>query len=186
MSQAAIRAELDRFIGAQVAAMDEVSRLLIARKISLADWQLRMAALSKQTNLAGGALEAGGWFQMGPDDFGFVGSKLRREYKYLQRFAEQIASGAQPLNGQVARRARLFGEQGRVTYYDMAKRRLADLGFTEERSILNPADHCEECVSEAARGYVPIGSLKPIGQRICRSNCKCNMEFRGPDGTRKV
>jgi hypothetical protein len=33
-------------------------------------------------------------------------------------------------------------------------------------------------LSEAERGYVPIGTLIPIGERDCLGNDKCSMLFR--------
>ena len=173
-----IRGALDEFITVTTDSMELVSRQLIASEISLAEWQTTMMQLSKEANLAGGALESGGWYQMGPEEFGRVGGKMKQEYKFLQNFAEEIADGRQPLNGNLSRRARLYGEQGRVTYYDHAKVSAKKDGFDEESSVLTPADHCDECVGEDKRGFVRLGDITPIGSRECLSNCKCFMKYR--------
>lgn len=173
-----VRRALDTFITHTVGNMRAVSQLLVAGELSLAQWQLEMMALSKQVNLAGAAMEAGGWYQMGAAEFGRVGAKIREEYGYLQQFANQVESGEQRLDGTLPRRAMLYGEQGRVTYYDASRASAASQGFDQERSILTPADHCAECVDQAARGYQPLGSMIPVGNRQCRSNCKCFVVYR--------
>ena len=38
--------------------------------------------------------------------------------------------------------------------------------------------NCDECVSEAARDWVPIGEEVPIGERQCLTHCHCSLEYR--------
>ena len=179
-----IRGELDRFITGTTNLMEATSRRLVAGEISLAEWQGSMMVLTKEVNLAGAALESGGWYSMGPSEFGRAGQKIRGEYGFLNNFANEIADGTQRLDGTLVNRAKLYGEQGRVTYYDFARVTAEALGFTEERSRLQPAEHCELCVSEQARGWQPLGSIIKIGSRTCLSNCRCFMEYRKLDGTK--
>ena len=55
-------------------------------------------------------------------------------------------------------------------------------GLTEERNVLEPgAEHCQDCLDETARGYVPTGKIMPIGQRACRANCACVVQRRRPE-----
>lgn len=184
--RAEIRGALDDFITSVTKSMGDVADRLIGGEISLAEWQTTMMELSKQANLAGTAMESGGWFQLGPEEFGRAGNRIRNEYNYLREFASQIESGKQPLNGTLRRRAQLYGEQGRVTYYDAARASAKSDGFNQERSILNPADHCDSCVEQAAKGWSPIESLIPIGSRTCRSNCKCYMAYRKSSGETRI
>ena len=52
-------------------------------------------------------------------------------------------------------------------------------GMTEERNFLEPdADHCQECWDEAAKGWSPLGTLIPIGERTCLTKCQCKFEYR--------
>ena len=57
----------------------------------------------------------------------------------------------------------------------------------EMRSILDPdpsVKHCrsdefnEGCIEVAAAGWMPIGSLPPIGTRVCNVSCRCSMVYR--------
>jgi hypothetical protein len=55
---------------------------------------------------------------------------------------------------------------------------LEDAGFEEARSVLHPADHCPGCLVEAEKGWQPIGAMVPIGERDCKGNCRCTVEYR--------
>ncbi len=178
VSRQVIRDQLDNVIDASSQVMRAISQQLREGDISLAEWQTQMMQQIKTTHLAGGAMQRGGWQQMTQADFGRVGQIVRREYDFLRTFAEQIASGEQKLDGTLARRAGLYGQQGRPTYLTFWDSTAAQRGFDEERSILQPAEHCTECISEDAKGFQPLGQMIPIGRRICRSNDRCLKEFR--------
>lgn len=183
VSRAVIREDLDRVLDGITAKMDLTSQALVTGEINLDRWQREMMSLTKRAHLVSASLQRGGWAQLTQADFGRVGQIVRREYDYLRRFADQIASGKQPLDGNVARRARMYAQQARNTFYSFQRVDMQRRGFDEERSILNPADHCEECVAEEAKGFRPIdgsggSKMVPIGQRICKSNCKCSVEYR--------
>lgn len=173
-----IRVQLDKVVDASGEAMRGLSQQLRDGAIDLADWQMGMMQQIKITHLAGAAMQRGGWQQMTQADFGRVGQIVRREYGFLRDFAEQIASGKQKLDGNVLRRSTQFGQAGRETYYQFWGLEGDRRGFDEERSILNPADHCSECVEQDAKGFQPRGQMVPIGQRICRKNCRCSQELR--------
>lgn len=158
--------------------LQEVALDLRAGNLTVGRWQQATRALVKDLHLYSGALAKGGWDQMSPADWGRLGPRLKAQYQYLDRFAAQVASGEVPLDGRFLQRVDLYGQSGRGTYWKTRGKAQEEGGATEEQSILNPADHCEECLSEAARGWVPIGTLVPIGERICKANCKCEFEYR--------
>jgi hypothetical protein len=178
VSRQVIRDQLDKVIDASSQVMRAVSQQLRDGDISLAEWQTAMMQQVKTTHLAGAAMQRGGWQQMTQADFGRTGQIVRREYGFLRDFAEQIASGEQKLDGTLVRRSALYGQQGRPTYYTFWDTTAAQRGFDEERSILNPAEHCQDCIDEDAKGFQPIGQMIPIGQRQCRSNDRCDKEYR--------
>ena len=86
--QSAVRAGLDAFITDSTKLMQGVSRQLVSGELTLAQWQAEMMVLSKDVNLAGAALERGGWYGMGPSDFGRAGNKIKGEYTFLNNFAD--------------------------------------------------------------------------------------------------
>lgn len=173
-----VRGALDDGIDASADAMRQASQQLREGTISLETWRSVMQAEIKETHLASAALAKGGYAQMTQADFGRVGGIVAREYRYLERFARQIGTGEKPLDGRFLQRAEQYVKAGRETYERTRQQEAAKRGFDEERSILNPADHCEECIEEAERGFVPLGEIIPIGQRTCRKNCRCEMEYR--------
>lgn len=176
-----IRDQLDLVIDASSQVMRAISQQLRDGEIGLAEWQISMMQQIKTTHLASGAMQKGGWQQMTQSDFGRVGRIVRNEYGHLRDLAELIASGEQKLDGTLLRRAALYGQQGRPTYLTFWDGTAIQRGFDEERSILQPAEHCSECVSEDAKGFRKIGQkngMIPIGRRICRSNDRCIKEYR--------
>lgn len=174
-----VRAELDKTLQTSQQAMRNLSGGLRTGKISLADWQTGMMREIKNTHLSSAALAKGGWAQMTPADYGRVGAEVKKQYAYLDNFAQQIASGEQRLDGVFLRRADMYFEAGRGTFHDVERLEKGKRGMTEERSILDPsARHCDGCLQEAARGWVSIGSLVRIGARDCLTRCRCMIEYR--------
>jgi hypothetical protein len=160
----------DRMVG--------LTRQLRAGGLSLADWQGSMQAEIRVAHLAGAVVARGGFGNMAPADYGWIGQRVRQDYRFLERFSAQIASGQQPLDGRAEQRAALYGRQARTTQREMARRVARLGGDTEERNVLHAAESCSACVAQSARGWVRAGTLTPIGSRLCLSNDRCSIETR--------
>lgn len=170
---------LDRAINSATNDLRALTERLQAGSITLADWQAQMAAQIKLLHTGAAAFGRGGWQQMSPSDWGWTGQRLRTQYGYLRNFAQDVAMGKQPLDGRVVARAAMYAQAARSTQRAMQRRMAQGIGMVQERNQLGAADrHCSQCVDIASRGWVPIGSLPPIGSRICRSMCKCTMIYR--------
>jgi hypothetical protein len=124
------------------------------------------------------AAARGGWAQMSQSDWGYTGALIKRQYQYLDRFALDIQTGKQRLDGRLLQRARMYGKAARSSYEQMRRREMVKLGKTEERRLLGPAEHCPGCLIEADKEWRPIGTLAPIGSQECRTECKCYFVFR--------
>ena len=149
------------------------------RRISLADWQLQMRELTKNAHISAAVTARGGFDQMSQADWGRVVQRIRNQYEFLDNFAQQIASGQQPLDGRTLLRMQMYQDSAIETYLIFENRQMTNAGFNEERSVLDSkAQHCGDCPTEAAKGWVPIGTLIPIGQRQCLTRCRCTMEYR--------
>ena len=172
-----VRLWLDEVLDRNDLKMAQTALLLLSGGINVQQWQEQMRASLKDVHLISGALARGGWEHMSQADFGRVGNELRFQYERLARFATQIERGL-PLDGRFRRRVQLYAQSGRVSYTAALRQEMALRGYTEEQSVLAAADHCSECVAEAGKGWVPIGTLVNIGERICKSNCRCHLEFR--------
>jgi hypothetical protein len=75
---------------------------------------------------------------------------------------------------------------GRATFETVRARDDVARGADEERNVLAPAEHCDQCRSLAALEWVPIGTLPPIGARTCGSNDRCSIRRRGNREIRSV
>lgn len=172
-----IRGYLDEVLDRSEREMLVLSSRLQSGGASIEEWQLGMRDSLKSIHTASGALPQGGWAHMSPADYGRVGVRLKEQYKFLGNFASQVERGL-PLDGRFFNRVKLYAQSGRATYHAIEREEQAKRGMTEERTVLGGKDHCTECVSEAAKGWVPIGALMLIGQRICKSNCRCHAEYQ--------
>jgi len=158
--------------------MTNLSKRLAGKQISLADWQVGMRGHIKAVHNAQAAIAKGGWAQMTPSDWGRVGSITKKQYAFLQNFALEIESGKQPLNGNFLRRAGMYADASRGTAADVSRIEAQKDGLTEERRIRFPGDSCPTCISQAELGWQPIGTLNRIGDSECRTNCRCEFDFR--------
>lgn len=175
---AVVREALDTVIQVQAGQMRTITQALIDGNLTLADWQRQSIQAIKLAHLEGLALARGGWQQLTQVDLGWVGQRLREQYGYLSAFAQQIADGTQTLGLGALARAEMYAEAARATHREAQRRLATDRGMAEERNHLGRADHCGSCLTETAQGWVPLGTLVPIGARECLSRCHCSLSFR--------
>jgi hypothetical protein len=171
-----VREAVDAVVDGGTQRVARLTQQLVDGALDLPGWQQQMAAELKSLHLATAVAGHGGWAQMAPADFGWVGQRLRTQYEYLRGFAADLASGAQPLDGRAVNRARLYGEAARQGYYEMQRRDGRLHGATQERRVLHAAESCAGCVAQAGRGWQPAGTLPPLGSQPCLSRCRCTWE----------
>lgn len=183
VSSSEVRGALEYNITASQAEMHALTEQLISipPTISLEQWRLEMMEQIKIAHTSAAAAARGGWAQMTQSDWGAVGQQIRVQYDYLRNFANEIASGKQPLNGSALVRTDLYGQAARGTYEEIRRRLQKLSGMTEELRKLGEADHCEDCIS-AAGHWAPIGTLPKIGDSQCIVNCHCTFHYRKPGG----
>lgn len=177
VSRQRVRLAIDQAISKKSGEIRALADELRRGTISLDAWSARTRELVKDVNLYSAAAARGGWAQMTPADYGLVGRAVKEQYAYLDRFAGEIYAGL-PLDGRFLARAALYAKSGRTLYAKIIDAAMQDGGFDEERNILSPADHCGGCLMQTRRGWVPRGSLVPIGQRTCLANCQCFIQYR--------
>jgi len=179
VSPVAVASQLERVM----AGLEREARAASADYHVPADeWALRMAGISSASALIAGAVAAGGWSRLDMV-VGDIEEQIAAELGYLDAFADDVVAGRVSRDGRFVRRAMLYGAAGWGFYMLLRGREAARRGYGEEHSILDPgAEHCQECVAESDRGWQPLGSLVPIGDRQCRSGCRCRMEYRNGAG----
>lgn len=161
-----------------------LAKRLQAGEITLAEWQLGMAAEVKHAALYASALANGGWANLSQADYGRVGQWLshgpaggRGQYDYLRAFAREIEAGL-PLDGRFLRRARLYVLQGNQ-FFERERGRLNEIrGYDQVRSIRHAADSCDGCITQAAKGWQDRESYVWPGGRDCLVACRCSTQHR--------
>src|SRR5690606_13988745 len=146
--------------------------------ISVERWRLTMRQEIKNVHLYSAASARGGWAQLTQAELGRVGQIIGREYQYLDRFAATIRGRAYKRDGRMLARAQLYAQAGRRTYHGTDERGELENGMTEERRIAEGTGPCVDCLEQEAEGWVPIGTLVPVGARECLSNCRCTIQYR--------
>lgn len=178
LSERTVRDAVDNLADLSSQRLASLAQRLQAGSLQLADFQTQMMAEIKSAHLAAGIAAHGGREQMAPADYGAIGRRIRDEYAFARQFAEDVASGKQPLDGRLVNRASMYGQSSRGTYEAVRRRDERNRGNDEERNVLHGGDHCSLCPDLSARGWVPIGSLPAIGSRPCGPHDRCTLSFR--------
>lgn len=120
----------------------------------------------------------GGIFAMQQSDFERLTTIKEGEYSYLENFMADIANGNLSV-GQIQARIKLYNENTYGTFNAGVEAAGIANGHDECRRVLNPAEHCDDCIELAGRGWQPIGTLPlPTKGSACKANCKCTYETR--------
>ena len=152
---------------------------LIDGNISVNEWYNGMRKMIKSGHVLSATLARGGWNQMSFSDWGYTGSMVKKQYRFLDRFALQLSSGQVPLDGRVLTRSAAYAKSSYFSFEEMRRRLAASTGlYNEETRVLGAADPCPGCAEEAGLGWQPLGNLTRLGSLDCFFNCRCHFEFR--------
>jgi hypothetical protein len=155
---------------------DQVDALL-AGDVNIEDWQTAFARELSRAHVQLAAFGKGGWKRMSQSDWGNVGNNLKFEFERLNTFASQIVNKELSAK-QIKARINLYNRAANKAYWREKTKVMADT-YKEERRVLGSAEHCEDCVDYASKGWQPIGSLPEPGEEsVCFGNCKCTKEYR--------
>ena len=186
VSQNAVRTALDRYVDNAVEDARKIGGLLRGGQINVKEWEFAMRQHIKNVHIVAAVSAEGGRDQMTFSKWGRVGQRIKEQYnKYLAPFAQQIADGKIPLDGRFLVRSQLYTEAAITTHDIFNRANMERAGYDEEANELDPgARHCSgigSCEGETDRGWVPIGSLIPIGQRKCLGRCRCTVNYRNSE-----
>lgn len=159
--------------------MAALTTRLQAGKLSLADWEAQMLGEIRSTHVAASLAAHGGRAMASQADYAVISAQVRQQYQFLHSWATDIANSKAPLNGLLVNRARLYARSSIGSFEGMKERDARNSGAQmEERNVLGAAEHhCSEC-PELPRGWLPLGTLPPVGTRECGANDRCRIERR--------
>lgn len=81
--------------------------------------------------------------------------------------------------GDVKPRAQMYPDATYATHENNVKLREQDAGvLTGRRVTEKDGKVCEDCKNAASKEYVPLGQLLDIGESICKSRCRCTIQFK--------
>jgi hypothetical protein len=161
--------------------LEKYARQLQKGEISVTEWAISAGEEIRDMHRAAAMIAAGGKNNMSQSDWGFVGSRLRQELSYFNRFVNEIENlpeGA-PLPGGFISRAKSYHHAVYETYASALRRRVVanDQARAEKNVLESGAEHCEGCIAATQAGEVPLGTLTPIGERECGSRCLCRIIY---------
>jgi hypothetical protein len=171
----AVRQAVDTVITGANQGIQKLALQLQAGEINLAKWQMQTMHQTKLLHMANGLAGLGGSQQASQADLGYMGSLIKKQYAYLQGFAEDIASGRQLLTGSFLARVKLYSEAARGSFESVKVRAARLGGVTLAKRELGISDSCPGCLEQAAKGWQPIMEVAPIGSQQCLSNCHCQI-----------
>lgn len=130
--------------------------------------------------LANNALGKGGLEQLTFRDYGRAGQQLRDTYARITNLVDGVERGEVTIP-QAMNRIQGYVSEARQQYF--AAQRDATLATgrqIEERRVLNAKESCNGCITYAAMGWQPAGTL-PLpgeGDTQCGVHCLCSLEQR--------
>jgi hypothetical protein len=177
MPERDVRDAVDRVADLASRRMGEAAARFRAGEITADTWLTEHLALVKQSQIAAALAANGGRQQMDAQTWGRVGAEIKRQYQYSRQMVADVLNGRQRMNGRLDARARMYGQAARATYENTRRRQSAESGLSFEQNHLHASESCDQCRSMSAMGRVPVGTLVPIGQRTCRSSCRCTLSY---------
>jgi hypothetical protein len=179
-----VRAALDRAIIVAATKGDGIAKLLESGTIGVLEFERLMRVLIKDTQIYAGAVASGGFSNIDVTALATLSNNIGVQFAYLadwaQNMSDRIDEGETAIvaGKQAAARAAMYAKSARNTFDTIFRAGQLARGYTEELSVLHPAEHCAQCVDMASIGWVLIGTIIPIGERECLSNCRCTVSYR--------
>ena len=164
--------------------MARTARRLVDGAVSLVSW---LAGFKRDISVGHGAaaMIAEGATAPNRSIFARTAKVVAFHWGKARNFAGQIATGAHVLGKATIARAAMYADAAWATFMnaqvDVAKLQ----GYAFAKRILGASeDHCHNsrwrhgCVELAARGWVAIDEVAPIGSATCLSRCHCRYQFK--------
>lgn len=150
------------------------------------EWKRRFWALLKWLFLALALLAAAG--ALLPEDWEAIQILLMVQLVYLDRFAQELASGAISV-AEARRRMRMYVNSARSAFWTVLDRQMREAGYTQEKWIaIGDENTCQACMHAHGMGWQPIGTFAEPGSGYVLRNpttecsglthCRCRKTYK--------
>jgi hypothetical protein len=175
----ALRAAVRTVVDDSADRLGILAERFAAGRLDLVGWRDAVRQELRTSYGVAASLAQGGVAQMDSSARGFLGSQLREAYQFLDVFSLDVSQGRVDLASDAFRaRAQMYAGGAHTTFYAFQERAASARGYQRERNVLEGGSaHCAGCEAEAARGWVPVGTLSIPGSRDCVSNCRCEIQY---------
>lgn len=140
----------DTYTEAKIAQARVWASQVSSGQMTLTDWQTAMRTSTKNSYIDQYVLGHGGRGSMTPTDWGRIGAEVKEQYKYLDGFTDDIASGKLS-EAQIGARSELYHNSATASY---------------ERG------------NAYARGLPRLPYYPGDGASECKANCRCHWDIR--------
>ncbi len=173
----AIKFMMERNIEATQGDIKTIGELLVNGKISLSTWEEMTAIALKNLHIQSYLLGRGGKGSMSQRDYGLIGNRLKKEYKYLREFAKEIQTTGVS-KADFFRRLEMYSNAGSGQHEKARTEGHKKAGYSWECRVRTKKESCQPCITYEGMGWQPIDTLpNPTERCECGSNCGCTKKF---------
>lgn len=141
---------VDQSISITTDRVQGLSSLVGNGRLSPRDWESRMRDEIKTEYIRQYGFGRGGLANMKQSDWGRIGGMLQKQYRYLDRFAQEIRDG-NLTEGQIATRANMYINSARQAF---ERGRAVAIGVPVSRLPAYPGDGTTECLTSCKCSWV--------------------------------
>jgi hypothetical protein len=186
-----VRTWADKSIDAVPVA--EMAAGLADKTLTVDAWEAQMREHVKREYIRQALAGRGGLGKMDPRSWGSVGGQLAEQYKYLDKFAREIASGNLS-EGVIRRRMEMYINSAREAFEREQRKAAEASDLNEVRWMLDPSptvEHCTGnpgCLELSQMGWqklrpwpfrVGAREIYPAtGDTPCLTSCRCRTIYR--------
>lgn len=165
-----------------------ITKELEAGRMSIDEWKRNFDSTVTSTHILFGALAVGGIVNAirKPSMIHAIDEQLT----FADKFAEAIRHNNAGSPAQIRARALKYLNSSRIIFAKLELEQVIAQGIRKEaRNLLRPAEHCFrsplaspnvriDCPTLSEWGWIPVEQMIPVGERICRFNCRCMIIYR--------
>jgi hypothetical protein len=162
---------------------DSLAQMVSNGLINVNDWKDTMRQEIKDEYIRQYLSSMGGREFMTQKDWGSIGGMLTEQYKYLDNFANDIATG-ELSEAQIMARSSMYVNSASEARERARERVATDLDYDMVEWVVDASlENCDDCLAFAAMGVVSIdedpynGAYPGSGDTVCLTNCGCHEEY---------